>query len=99
MAGVVQVIASLPAFSSCKLEDGDDIVYRSLSPLSVYTNVYKFVREQQVETLISHSHAAVGAITYPTTSLKILTSVSIFYFYFIALSSMYLFFLLTLTVL
>jgi hypothetical protein len=98
-AGAVQVIASLPVFSSCKLEDDDDVVCRSLSPLDAYTNVYKFVRKQQVEALISHSRAAVGAITYPTTSLKILTSVSIFYFYCIALLPMYLFFLLRLTVL
>jgi hypothetical protein len=98
-ASAVQVIASLPAFSSRKLEDGDDVVCCSLSSLGVYTNIYKFVREQQVEALISHSHAAVDAITYPTTSLKTLTSVSIFYFYFIALPPMYLFFLLTLIVL
>jgi hypothetical protein len=98
-AGVVQVITSLPVFSSRKLEDGDDVVCCSLSSLGAYTDVYKFVREQQVEVLISHSCAAVGAITYSTTSLKTLTSVSIFYFYFITLPPMYLFFLLTLTVL
>jgi hypothetical protein len=98
-AGAVQVIASLSAFSSRKLEDGDDVVCYSLSSLGAYTDMYKFVHKQQVETLISHSHAAIDAITYPTISLKTLTSVSIFYFYFIALPPMYLFFLLTLIVL
>jgi hypothetical protein len=44
--GVVQVIASLLAFSSCKLKDGDNVVCRSLSSLGAYMDMYKFVLEQ-----------------------------------------------------
>lgn len=43
------------AFTSRKLEDGDDVVCRSLSPLGVYAYVYKFVREHQVEKVTTNA--------------------------------------------